>query len=238
MYKSPFQCPVRCTGGYPRYCDPPGPSTASKTEHHGEDYVPTDKSVEANWYLYSPIEGSVIRSDNTDDYGNCVVVAGDDGYWVLLAHLKVREVKVGQRVLVGQRVGAAGWTGNVKPSGAAGRHLHIEVMDMRGYPAKWCGYKEHLKHLVKPSDYVDFDDYKPGGGFTVVTWKNGSTRELVYQTTAACIKQGTDNIGSLAPRETCDCYGKVNGCYLVVYTVNGTNTKKTGFVKYSGGVVI
>ena len=238
MYKSPFQCAVRCTGGYPYYNSPPGPASASHNEHHGEDYVPIDKEKESNWYLFSPIEGTVIRSNNNDDYGNCVVIAGDDDYWVLLAHLKTREVKLGQRVLVGQRVGIAGWTGNVKPSGAAGRHLHIEVSDMHGFSHTW-NYKQHCAHRVKPSDYVDFSDYKPDeGGFTVVTWKNGSTRELVYQTTEACKRQGVDNIGSLAPREVCDCYGKVNGCYLVVYTVNGTTAKKTGFVKYAGGVKI
>ena len=229
--KSPFRCEVRCTGGFPYYNSPPGPASASHNEHHGEDYVPKDKSKEPNWYLYSVAEGTVIRSNNNDAYGNCVVICRDDGYWILYAHLKVREVKLGQRVLVGQRIGIAGETGNV-----SGRHLHIEVVDMRGFPQVW-NYKEHLKHLVKPSDYIDFGAISPEPKEEFPTeWKNGSTRELVYQTTAACKKQGKDNIGSLAPRETCLCYGKVDGCYLVVYRVDGTTTYKTGFVKYAGGV--
>lgn len=229
--KSPFRAEVRCTGGFPYYNSPPGPSTASHNEHHGEDYVPKDKSKELNWYLYSVAEGTVIRSNNNDAYGNCVVIARDDGYWILYAHLKVREVKLGQRVLVGQRVGIAGETGNV-----SGRHLHIEVVDMRGYPPTW-NYKEHLKHLLRPSDYIDFNDYEPGGGgFDVKVWKNGSTRELVYMTTAACKKQGNDNIGSLAPREQCNCYGIVDNCYIVAYRIDGTTTFKVGYVKYSGGV--
>ena len=237
MMKSPWRCAVRCTGGFPYYNSPPGPASASHNEHHGEDYVPVDKSVESNWTLYSVCEGTVIRSNNNDDYGNCVVIARDDGYWVLYAHLKVRDVKLNQRVMAGQKIGVAGWSGNVKPSGAAGRHLHIEVVDMRGYPAKWCGYQEHLKHLVKPSDYIDFGDYEPsGGGFDVKVWKNGSTRELVYMTTAACKKQGNDNIGSLAPRESCNCYGIVDGCYIVAYRIDGTTTFKVGYVKYAGGV--
>lgn len=236
MMKSPFRCKVRCTGGFPYYNSPPGPASASHNEHHGEDYVPVDKSVESNWTLYSVCEGTVIRSNNNDDYGNCIVIARDDGYWVLYAHLKIRDIKLNQRVMAGQKIGVAGWSGNVKPSGAAGRHLHIEVVDMRGYAPKW-NYKEHLKHLVKPSDYIDFSDYTPEPKKEFpMEWKNGSTRELVYQTTAACKKQGKDNIGSLAPRESCLCYGIVDGCYLVVYRVDGTTTYKTGFVKYSGGV--
>lgn len=229
--KSPFRCEVRCTGGFPYYNSPPGPASASHNEHHGEDYVPRDKSKEPNWYLYSVAEGTVIRSNNNDDYGNCVVIARDDGYWILYAHLKVREVKLGQRVLVGQIIGVAGETGNV-----SGRHLHIEVVDMRGYPPTW-NYKEHLKHLLRPSEYIDFSDYEPsGGGFDVKVWKNGSTRELVYMTTAACKKQGNDNIGSLAPRESCNCYGIVDNCYIVAYRIDGTTTFKVGYVKYSGGV--
>lgn len=237
MYKSPFGCSVRCTGGYPYYNSPPGPSKNSHNDHHGEDYVPTDKATESNWYLFSVVEGIVIRSNNNDDYGNCVVIAADSGYWILYAHLKVRDVKLGQRVLVGQRIGIVGETGN-----AYGRHLHIEVMDMRGHSPKWCGYKEHLKYLLKPSDYIDFGDYNPQhtpgsdeGGFEVKTWTNGSTKELVFQTTADC-KAQKNHIGSLAPREVCECFGVVDACYLVVYTVNGTTAKKTGFVRYAGGV--
>ncbi|MBQ6552438.1 MAG: M23 family metallopeptidase [Clostridia bacterium] len=234
---SPFRAEVRCTGGFPYYGSPPGPSTASHSVHHGEDYVLKNKSIETNWCLFAVAEGTVIRSDNYDDYGNCVVIARDDGYWILYAHLQIRDVKLGQRVLVGQRVGIAGSTGN-----SQGRHLHIEVIDMRGFPPKWCGYQEHLKHLVKPSDCIDFGNYNPQpapgpdeGGFEVKTWTNGSTKELVFQTTSDC-KAQKNHIGSLAPREVCECFGVVDGCYLVVYTVNGTTAKKTGFVRYAGGV--
>ena len=44
-YCSPFAAPVRCTAGYPTY--------PSGKPHGGEDYVPTDKSVESNWILYA-----------------------------------------------------------------------------------------------------------------------------------------------------------------------------------------
>lgn len=229
MMKSPWRCAVRCTGGFPYYNSPPGPASASHNAHHGEDYVPTDKAKESNWNLYAVTEGSVIRSNNNDDYGNCVVIAGDDGYWILYAHLKTRDVKLGQRVMAGQKIGVAGNTGN-----STGRHLHIEVVDMRGKPAKWCGYDEHLNYLLKPSDYIDFSDYKPEG-YDVKVWTNGSTKEPVYQTTEDA-KNKKNPIGSLAPRESCYCYGIVDGFYLVAYKIDGKASRKCGFVVYSGGV--
>lgn len=236
-FKSPFRCAVVCTAGYPTY--------PSGKAHGGEDYVPKDKSNEANWSLYSPCEGKVyISKKQTGNYtngygayGNYLVIQADNGYWVLMAHLqRLPVVKVGQRVLVGQLVGVAGATGN-----AGGRHLHIEVSDMRNVKynsATW--YTEFVAHRVKPSDYIDFGDYnfdpKKEDDFDVKTWKNGSTPERVYQTTTTCKAQGKDYIGSLAPREVCNCYGIVDGCYIVAYKVNGTTAYKTGFVKYSGGV--
>ena len=63
------------------------------------------------------------------------------------------------------------------------------------------------------------------------TYRNGSTPEVVYAETSLKTK-----VGSLDPWETCDCLAIVGGKYLVKYKVNGTNTYKCGFVKYSGGV--
>ena len=66
-------------------------------------------------------------------------------------------------------------------------------------------------------------------------YKNGSTKEYVYQTIADCKAQKTAKaIGYLEPRESCECHAKIDGMYLVVYKAG--STKKTGFVKYSGGV--
>lgn len=230
--KSPFRCKVRCTAGYPKY--------PSGKPHGGEDYVPKDKEVESNWTLYSTCDGTVYVSKKQSGsfpggygaYGNYLVIQATNGYWVLMAHMKNKPiVKVGERVCVGEEVGVAGATGNV-----SGRHLHIEVSDMRGVKynsATW--YDEFCKHRVKPSDYIDFNDYDPSGGFDVKTWKNGSTKELVYQTTADC-KARKNPIGSLAPRETADCYGIVDGFYLLSYKLDGSTAQKCGYVVYSGGV--
>ena len=66
------------------------------------------------------------------------------------------------------------------------------------------------------------------------TWKNGSTNEDVYADTDM-----TKKIGTIYPRGEADCYAIVDGKYLVCYNIYSGNTvanRKTGFVKYNGGL--
>ena len=60
--------------------------------------------------------------------------------------------------------------------------------------------------------------------------KNGSTSENVYADTAC-----TKKIGSLDPRESCDCFGIFNDRAMVRYNVSGTSNYKIGFCKWLGG---
>ena len=62
-------------------------------------------------------------------------------------------------------------------------------------------------------------------------YKNGSTTETVYADTAK-----KTVVGSLDRNESCYCLGKTDGMYLVMYNVNGKNTRKCGFVSYDGGL--
>lgn len=62
-------------------------------------------------------------------------------------------------------------------------------------------------------------------------YKNGSTRENIYANTNATLK-----IGSLDPREQCDCLGIFKNRPVVIYNVNGTNNFKTGFALWVNGV--
>ncbi len=77
---------------------------------------------------------------------------------------------------------------------------------------------------------------KYAGGVTTVpkggkTWTNGSTKETVYADTAK-----KTIIGSLSPKESCTCLGKIDGMYLVLYKIDGTSNYKCGFVAYAGGL--
>lgn len=223
-YRSPFGCASRMTSGF-------------SESHGGEDRVPVDGAPASNWNIYAVSGAKVYISKKQKGdypggygaYGNYIVYICDNGFWVLCAHLAERPfVKAGERVSEGGLVGVAGATGNV-----TGRHLHIEVSDMRG--VKYDGstwYNRFKEHRVRPGEYIDFADCD---GFTVKRWQNGSTHEKVYRTTADC-KSRRDPVGSLAPYEACDCCGVFDGVYLVVYTVDGTDAKKCGFVGYAGGV--
>lgn len=62
------------------------------------------------------------------------------------------------------------------------------------------------------------------------TYKNKSSSQAVYADTAKKTK-----IGSLDSNERCVCLGKIDGMYLVLYNVTGTNKQKSGFVSYNGG---
>jgi murein DD-endopeptidase MepM/ murein hydrolase activator NlpD len=57
-----------------------------------------------------------------EGYGNVVLVDVGDGYSVLYAHLARADVRVGEWVVGGQRLGLAGCTGS-----CTGTHLHFEL---------------------------------------------------------------------------------------------------------------
>lgn len=74
-------------------------------------------------------------------------------------------------------------------------------------------------------------DKEKGSDEKVRTYKNGSTKETVYSDTNCTIK-----LGSLAPYEQCDCFGKFKDRAIVRYKVNNSNNYKVGFCKWTGGV--
>ena len=78
---------------------------------------------------------------------------------------------------------------------------------------------------------INNEKIENGSDEPVKTYQNGSTTEVVYADTAC-----TKRIGSLDPRERCDCFGIFNNRAMVRYNVNGTNNFKIGFCKWLGGV--
>lgn len=69
------------------------------------------------------------------------------------------------------------------------------------------------------------------GDEAVRKYQNGSTEETVYADTNCTIK-----VGSLNPRESCDCFGIFNDKAMVRYKIDETNNYKIGFCKWTGGV--
>ncbi|MGY5115206.1 M23 family metallopeptidase [Streptomyces sp. 900105755] len=92
-----------------------------KHRHTGQDFA-----VDAGTPVYAVGPGSVVAATCGDAFGNQVVLHHPDGYYTQYAHLSVINVRRGQHVSTGQRIGAAGSTGN-----AEGPHLHFEVRTTR-----------------------------------------------------------------------------------------------------------
>lgn len=107
------------------------------------------------------------------------------------------------------------------------------------YPSKGCpnktldlGWQRFLNMVNYYMEDKQIDDnIESGSDEPVRTYQNGSTSENVYADTDCTIK-----IGSLNPREKCDCFGIFNNRAMVRYIVTGTNNFKIGFCKWLGGV--
>ena len=107
------------------------------------------------------------------------------------------------------------------------------------YPAKGCPHRtlsegwQNFLNLVQ-SYMVDRpidNNIESGSDEPVRTYQNGSTSENVYADTDC-----TKKIGSLNPREKCDCFGIFKDRAMVRYVVSGSSNYKIGFCKWLGGV--
>jgi len=80
-----------------------------------------------------------------EGYGNLVEVDLGRGYVALYAHLAGWQVRVGEEVATGQRLGTAGCTGS-----CTGTHLHFELR-RQGLPVNPLGYRVAQKSGVRRS---------------------------------------------------------------------------------------
>ena len=111
---------------------------------------------------------------------------------------------------------------------------HSDFYPQKGCPERtlslgWDRFLNMVKSYMeeKPVD----DNIENGSDEEVKTFQNGSTSENVYADTNCTIK-----IGSLNPREKCDCFGIFNNRAMVRYLVGGTDNYKIGFCKWINGV--
>lgn len=88
--------------------------------HHGADWAgPTPGSKPD---IQNITAGKVVWTGNAGGYGKTVLVQNPDGYTVQYAHLDSIDVKVGDQVAAGDKIGVMGKTGNV-----TGVHLDMIV---------------------------------------------------------------------------------------------------------------
>ena len=90
----------------------------SKGYHTGVDYA-----VKSGTEIVAVADGKIESANWGKSYG-IQAVQKVEGGWVIYAHLSKLEVKAGDKVVKGQRIGLSGNTGN-----SSGPHLHFEMRD-------------------------------------------------------------------------------------------------------------
>lgn len=78
--------------------------------------------------IYATGNGTVIHVDWKQGYGKCVIIDHGFGYQTLYAHMDEYNVRTGQKVIRGEKIGEVGNTGK-----STGPHLHYEV-HVKGKP--------------------------------------------------------------------------------------------------------
>ncbi len=117
----------------------------SSGPHAGRSHAGVDFAAATNEPVYAATAGKVVQVGYHGGYGKMVKVRDKYGKSALYAHLNKYGVKRGQKVQVGQRIGAVGNTGN-----STGPHLHFEVRTKRDRVANPYKYlKANNSELVK-----------------------------------------------------------------------------------------
>ena len=88
--------------------------------HHGTDWAGATPGSKPD--IQNITAGKVVWAGNAGGYGKTVLVQNPDGYTVQYAHLDSIDVKVGDQVPAGGKIGVMGSTGNV-----TGTHLDMVV---------------------------------------------------------------------------------------------------------------
>lgn len=125
------------------------PITGKLKFHAGIDLVKGHRSP-----IYAFASGTVMyagegkKGTGLGGYGNVVFIRDSDGRGHLYAHLDSVEVKKGQTVTKGDRIGTQGATGNV-----TGSHLHYEIRKKTTPSYGWTSNPE--KSTLSPTKYLE-----------------------------------------------------------------------------------
>jgi murein DD-endopeptidase MepM/ murein hydrolase activator NlpD len=89
---------------------------------HGRLHSGIDLDLDTGDPVYAAIDGEVTTAEYTGGYGNLVVIKHANGLETYYAHLSKIEVKAGDKLLSGDKLGLGGSTGR-----STGPHLHFET---------------------------------------------------------------------------------------------------------------
>jgi murein DD-endopeptidase MepM/ murein hydrolase activator NlpD len=93
------------------------PFTRKFNFHNGDDY-----SAKTGTPVYATANGRVRISKYYSTFGNYIEIDHGSGYRTIFGHLSKRKVKVGEKVIRGQKIGEVGNTGR-----STAPHLHYEI---------------------------------------------------------------------------------------------------------------
>ncbi|PID83483.1 hypothetical protein CSB11_01695 [Candidatus Campbellbacteria bacterium] len=154
-----------------------GLTTFREVYYNGKGHNGIDVGVPIGSGLYSAMSGVVkATGDNTKSckgvqYGRWVVVDHQNGLSTLYAHMERIDVKPGQRVSRGQKIGLSGNTGY-----STGPHLHFTVFYTKGlkiqtishrYKGRCYGAKMTVP-IASHKAYTDPFDYLPKPEFNLI----------------------------------------------------------------------
>ena len=133
----PFDRPTqaRTTSGFGVRFDP---FNGRPAVHQGQDFA-----APLNTPIYATAPGIVSFAGVRSGYGNTVEIDHGRGFKTRFAHLNAMAVAPGQRIALGQRIGAMGTTGR-----STGVHLHYEVW-MDGRPQNPARFMRAGDHIVQ-----------------------------------------------------------------------------------------
>ncbi len=122
--KVPFSMPVRSNFRF----------TSGFGQRWGRLHAGTDFAGPIGTPVYATADGVVTHAGWTSGYGRLIKIQHDFGIETRYAHLNAMDVRVGQRVSRGDRIGALGNSGR-----STGPHLHYEVRES-GNPVNPMNY--------------------------------------------------------------------------------------------------
>lgn len=100
--------------------------------------------------VYAASDGRVVRVTSGGAYGTRIELEHNGKVWSLYAHLSGTNVKVGDDVRAGQRIGSVGDTGQT-----TGPHLHFEVRQGSNSYGAAVDPMSYLNNNSTPEAYVD-----------------------------------------------------------------------------------
>lgn len=100
------------------YRPPEDTNGVGSTNHGGMDIAASTGTS-----LYAPASGYITKASWNGGYGNCIMLAMDNGDTLLFGHLSGYNVSYGDRVGQGDVIGYVGSTGN-----STGPHLHLTYL--------------------------------------------------------------------------------------------------------------